>query len=87
MNYRTARAISKLLAYTGIGILFIALLFLRSPVAVTLLVVVGIILIILNVIICYFFYRCPYCNYILPQRNSSIPRCCPGCGKELDTKS
>ena len=87
MNYRTARALSKVLAYTGIGILIIALLFLKSPVAVTLLVVVGIILILLNAIICYFFYRCPYCHYVLPYRNSTIPAHCPGCGKELNAKT
>ena len=87
MNYRSARALSKVLAYTGIGILIIALLFLKSAVAATLLAVVGIILILLNAIISYFFYRCPYCHYGLPYRNSTIPAHCPSCGKELNTKT
>ena len=48
MNCRSARTLSKVLTYTGIGILIIALIVLKSPVAATLLTVVAIILILLK---------------------------------------
>lgn len=87
MGYRTARGLSKILAYLGIGALFLAFLFDKTPVVLALLIVIGIVLILLNVIICYFFYRCPYCRNTLPYRNSSIPKFCPSCGKELNAKT
>lgn len=59
MNYRTARSLSKLFAYTGIGVMLLASLCLKSPAAMTLLIVIGVVLIVLNVIVCYFFLPLP----------------------------
>jgi hypothetical protein len=86
VNYKKARKLSNIFAFTGVGLIFLTL-FLEDIVALLLILgTIGLILVGIGAVITYVNYRCPHCQYMLPTRTYSVPTFCSHCGKELDSK-
>lgn len=82
--------LSNALFYGGMGLLVVALLVSSGddapPVLVALPVAAGAALIVAGLVLAFWKLRCPYCGESLclgGRLPTSLPRHCPGCGKEL----
>lgn len=82
--------LSNALFYGGMGLLVVALLVssgdFAPPVLVALPVAAGAALIVAGLVLAFWKLRCPYCGESLclgGRLPTSLPRHCPGCGKEL----
>ena len=87
MNYRTARFLSSAAALAAVALAFL-LYTVELFSTVFIAMCVGIFLLLTaSTVISYRFYRCPFCNELLPARSLTIPDCCPKCDKKLEKSS
>ena len=84
MDFRRAKTVTYILFAVGVALCLLYALFysigIHAPAVIMLLLALGSFT--AGVIISVKYYRCPYCDSMLPGRYST-PDYCPRCGKEL----
>jgi hypothetical protein len=87
MDFRKSLKLRKIFSITGVSLIFLVFVFLNIYVIRLVLLITAFILMTLSVVITYLYFRCPQCAGALHSKYYSIPKFCPHCGKDLDSKS
>ena len=82
IHYRNVKKIAYYIL--GVGILLAVGCMLAGVANLFLPIAILILFSLVYVVLVFYFFRCPYCNALLPTWRRSVPDYCPCCGESID---